>query len=364
MKTRPRFKEVLVDADAAGTEAAERILRALGDPKVRRLDPAAAPPPNLPADLGKRTLQLSRHPGAVLKACPGTPGYICCGYRILHLGFGCPLDCSYCILQGYLNRPNLNVFVNSEERVDEVLETVDLEPESLFRIGTGEFMDSLALDALTGWTARLLPRFAARRNVVLEFKTKTTAIEGLLRLPQRERIVVSWSLNSPLIAAREEHGAASLAARLAAARRCQQEGFSIGLHFDPLVAHPGWEEGYRRTVELLERHLKPERIIWISLGSFRFMPALKPLIRKRHPASRVLDGEFVTGLDGKLRYFRPIRTELYAFLGETLRRWHPDPGLYLCMESDLVWRRALGWSPRDSAGLSRYLDGRVETIFG
>ena len=197
----------------------------------------------------------------------------------------------------------------------------------------------------------------------MEFKTKTAQIEGLLSSPYRDRIIASWSLNSPLISTTEEKGAATLKQRLEAARRCQEEGFVVSFHFDPLIPHEGWREGYLKTVELMDRYVKPEGIIWISMGSLRFMPDLKPIIRRRHPGTAILDGEFITGLDGKSRYFKPIRIELYEFMRKTLEKWYRDLGLYLCMESDEVWRKSMGWSPLNSKGLKGFLDDRVFKIF-
>jgi spore photoproduct lyase len=47
-----------------------------------------------------------------------------------------------------------------------------------------------------------------------------------------------------------------------------------------------------------------------------------------------------------------------------LESWHPNLGLYLCMESSDVWENSMGWSPKNSNGLRHYLDGRVKKIFG
>jgi len=313
---------------------------------------------------GKDTLRLVSYKGEFLKPCPGTREYICCGYQILNIGTNCPLDCSYCILQSYFNEPGLRVFVNLEENIRRVLKAIDSEPQRIFRIGTGEFTDSLALDPIMCWSKFLVPLFSKRKNAVLELKTKTTHVQGLLSSGHRDRIIVSWSLNSPYISAREEHGADSLEKRLKAARRCQEQGFALGFHFDPLIYHPGWKEEYLKTLDLMDKFIDPGGIIWISLGSFRFMPALKSIIRKRHPGTCVLNGEFVRGLDGKMRYFKPLRTDMYAFMRENLEKWHPNPGLYLCMESDDVWQKSMGWSPGNSEGLCKYLDGRVAKIFG
>jgi spore photoproduct lyase len=314
--------------------------------------------------MGKETLQLLSYKGEFLKPCPGTKEYICCGYQILNVGTNCPLDCSYCILQSYFNQPNLRVFANLEEGLETVLQAIDSEPERIFRVGTGEFTDSLAVDHITCWSDILLPAFSQRKNAILELKTKTTNIKRVLDSKCRDRIIVSWSLNSPAVATREEHRAASLKKRLEAARRCQSEGFILGFHFDPLIPHPHWRQEYLRSLDLLDEYIDPKGIIWISMGSFRYMPPLKQIIRRRHPKTCVLDGEFITGLDGKMRYFKPIRMDLYSFMRENIEKWHRDVGLYLCMESDDVWKESLRWSPGSSAGLRDYLDSRVIEFFG
>jgi spore photoproduct lyase len=315
-------------------------------------------------DLDKRTLRLLSFPGQLLKPCPGTREYLCCGYQILNIGTNCPLDCSYCILQTYFNLPSLRVFVNVEQQLEALGETILNSGGKIFRIGTGEFTDSLALDPIVKWT-QVLPSFAAKHaNTVLEFKTKTVSIEGLLSSPHRDRIVVSWSLNSPSIAAEEEHGAPSIRKRLEAARTCQREGYTLGFHFDPLIEYPFWEEEYARTVDLLDRFIDPSKVIWISLGCLRFMPSLKGVIRKRFPESHILDGEFVAGLDGKMRYIKPVRIEMYGFMKERLAQWGIGKGLYLCMESRDVWHKAFGWAPVNSDGLSDYLDCRAVEMFG
>jgi len=351
------IEKVLIEKGARAHPMTERILAKLQD----RFVPEVSEPPV--GDPDKGTLRLLSFPGEFLKPCPGTKSYICCGYQILNVGTNCPLDCSYCILQAYFNQPSLRVFVNLEQKLEEIAILLDQDPKRIFRMGTGEFTDSLALDPYTEWS-RFLPDFIRkRRNAVLEFKTKTERIEGLLASQVRDRIVVSWSLNSPVMAAREEHGAPSIRKRLEAARTCQKEGFVVGFHFDPIIHHPEWEHHYLRTLEMMDRMIDPARVIWVSLGCFRFMPLLKAVIRKRHHGTRILEGEFISGLDGKMRYFKPIRIELYRFIKQELDKWSGDLGLYLCMESDEVWKKALGWSPGDSEGLSRYLDRRAVQFF-
>jgi spore photoproduct lyase len=360
MKT---LKRTVVENNAQGYELCKAILRKVRGIPVEKAEPLTLKEKPGALEAGKDTLRLVAYPGELLKPCPGTQGYICCGYQILNIGANCPMDCSYCVLQAYFNQPHLRVFVNMEERIGEVGLLIDSYPQKIFRIGTGEFTDSLALDPIVGWSKVLIPFIQEHRNAVLEFKTKTTRVEGLLSIHPRDRIIVSWSLNSPGIASGEEHGAPGIRKRLEAARRCQEEGFALGFHFDPLIEHRDWKDSYQRTIDLLDNTVSARRIAWVSLGCLRFMPSLKAIVRKRHPGSCALQGEFIVGKDGKMRYFKPVRIEMYRFMAERLAEWNRDCGLYLCMESDDVWEMSMGWSPKDSEGLSRYLDRRAGKVF-
>jgi spore photoproduct lyase len=358
------IKKVLVEEKAHLHAFTQQCLSRLQDIPVQRVNNLESKAGARELEMGKDILHFLSFKGRFFKPCPGAKPYICCGYQILNIGTNCPLDCSYCVLQSYFNQPNLRVFVNVEEELNQVLSVIDGNPGRIFRVGTGEFTDSLAMDHITRWTDLFLPMFSKRKNAVLELKTKTRQIKRLLNSKHRDRIVVSWSLNSPYIASEEEHRAASLNKRLEAARQCQAEGFILGFHFDPLIRHSRWEDEYLKTLDLLDKHIDPKGIIWISLGAFRFMPGLKAIIRNRHTGTHILNGEFVGGLDGKLRYFKPIRIDLYSFMQENLEKWHPSLCTYLCMESDDVWQKSLRWSPKNSVGLSQYLDRRVVEVFG
>jgi len=88
------------------------------------------------------------------------------------------------------------------------------------------------------------------------------------------------------------------------------------------------------------------------------MPAMRPLIHQRWPASRVASQEMVRAPDGKLRYFKGLRVEMYGRLREWLSEAAPGAQLYLCMESPRIWREVFGFAP--TAGeLARRLDRQV-----
>jgi len=357
-----KIRRILMEKGAENDSLAKKILKELPNIPIENVEPDELAPREDIEEMDKQSLRMIHFNGEFLKPCPGTRKYICCGYQILNIGINCPMDCSYCFLQSYINQPSLRIFSNLEYHLKVIDDIIDTSPDRIFRIGTGEFTDSLSLDYLTGWTDFLLPFFSGRKNCILELKTKTSCIKGLIKSSYRKNIVVAWSLNTPRIIANEEHKTASLKRRILAAQECQKAGFVLGFHFDPLINYPGWEDGYEEAVQVLEKYIDPESIIWVSLGSFRYMPNLKRAIKRRFPGIDIFDGEFVTGLDGKFRYFKPIRVEMYAKVSERLKKWYDDLGLYLCMESDDVWKKSLGWSPKNSANLSSYLDNRVRKL--
>jgi spore photoproduct lyase len=332
---------VLIQERSLQDSATREILDRLPDIEARtvqNLDTSA---------YSKNTLVLMHYPGKFLKKCQGAGAEVCCNYYIASYSWNCHLECSYCVLQSYLNQGALLVFTNIEELLDEVKEALGQFPKRFYRIGTGELADSLALDPITAFSRKIVPFFAALPNGILELKTKSNQIDNLRDLDHRGRTIISWSMNSRRICRSEERLAATIEERLAAAVQCQQWGYKLGFHFDPLIYYEEWEKEYREVVQEIFSAIDPKNVAWISLGSLRFMPHLRDSIRKHYPQSKLPFGEFVPGHHGKLRYFRPIREEMYSKMKSWIHEAAPQVHVYLCMESRLVWERSFGACPRN-----------------
>ncbi len=302
---------------------------------------------------------LRRRRGRFLRPCPGTRRYLCCGYFVLNLALGCPYECVYCIIPHYYATSGITLFVNVEDALGELRDFV-LRRKEVTRIGTGEWTDSLALEACLRLSRRLIPVFGQLPNAVLELKTKSTYVDPLLDLAHGGHTVVSWSLNAPSIIARAEPGTPSLLERLLAARRCQQHGYPIALHWDPLVLSEGWEEEYREAVRTVFEILDPQSILWISLGALRYPPSLSDPLRE----SGIGLGESFPGLDGKLRYLRPLRVRIFRSMAGWIRREAGSEVLiYLCMESSEVWKASVGWAPTGLKDLDRRFQERIQLFW-
>lgn len=309
---------------------------------------------------GKRHLLLCKNRGHFFKPCPGTKEYRCCDYQVLNIGMNCPMDCVYCILQAYLNKSWLTFFVNYEGIFTEIEEAFRLEPDRFFRIGTGEFTDSMALDRITGFSKKLVEFMADKNQGVIELKTKSAVIEHLEGLQHNGRTILAWSLNAGTIMQQEEIRTATLLERLEAAKQCAEWGYQLAFHFDPIIEHPGWEDGYQQTIDKLFKLVPAESIAWISMGALRYLPHLKTIATKRFSGSRIFYAEFIEGLDNKKRYFRPRRVHLYKHIYRSLKRYAaPRTVIYFCMESDEIWKEVMGYTPQEKGGIAQMLDNSV-----
>ncbi|MDM7925323.1 MAG: hypothetical protein QUS35_04835 [bacterium] len=348
-----RFDRIEIDPEAVSFPLTGRILERLPDTprSVSAGETFSRSISRLPLTRGKRVLRLAVGRGGLVKPCPATSDpYLCCRYTVMNAQSQCPMDCAYCVLQTYLDSACQTVFVNTDDMLAQAGLLLDQNPGRLFRVGTGELADSLALDGLTGTAREFIEFFAARPNALFELKTKTVRVDGALEAATR-KAVISWSVNPSSVVASEEHGSASLEHRLVAASRCAKAGFLIGFHFDPILDYPESEREYAELTDRLFDAVDPSRVAWISLGSLRYPPALGDVIRTRFPKSRVGTGEMIRGLDGKMRYPRPLRVALYRAVLERIRRRSSDVFVYFCMESRPVWEKVMGFAPKDNADL-------------
>ncbi|MBN2049164.1 MAG: radical SAM protein [Spirochaetales bacterium] len=289
--------------------------------------------------MNSKTVFLSEPQGDPVTRCPGSRGHLCCNYITVDQYVGCTLGCSYCIMKHYLNFEPITVMVDPRPGIARIRELAALNDDRVLRIGTGEVGDSLQYDPIFRLSEDYIQAIHDLENVYFELKTKTDRVDHLLDIPEKGKTVLGFSLNPPSVVQREEPDAADLYARLAAARRGAAAGYLVSFHFDPIIRYQGWEEDYAQVVSALGE-FDSKKIAWISLGTFRYPPGLKD---KMDGVSYLYD-EFVRCRDGKFRYIQKVRIGMYRFMVEQLRLKVNAP-IYLCMESDEVWRRVFSDLP-------------------
>jgi spore photoproduct lyase len=312
--------------------------------EIERLERRRGQDPASHVMRGKFNLALAPYRGVQVESCPASPGMSCCRYRVINLVAGCPIDCSYCVLQGYLNRPTITVYPEMEKVFAELEEELSGEWPHPPRYGTGELSDSLALDTHLRFAPELVRFFGKHPGCWFELKTKGASVETILDIdPVPRNVVVSWSVNPQRVIDSEERFAPSLDERLEAARRVRDAGYRLGFHFDPIFRYDGWRDGYREVVEKIYSVAAEGDIAWISLGGLRYSPWMAPYYAERFADHPLLAGELhPVPPDGKYRYPQPVRIELYRALNEWMTARDKEVYVYLCMESPAVFRWALG----------------------
>lgn len=352
----PIFESIYIDPESESSDVAVRIrllyphdiIKSTTDADLDFLKQKG----NLSAEEfshSKKTLWLTTFKGTFFKRCPGATqkkSLTCCNYHVLNLGSQCNMNCSYCYLQSYLNSRATKIFTNIDQAILELREMATAFPDHPFRVGTGEVIDSLSLDEITLYSRKLIQLFNEFPKWTLEFKTKSAKVDQFLDLKTIGNTTVSWSINPPQIIDREEHGTARFHERLEAAKKCLQRGYKIAFHIDPMIWHPAWLESYAFLAEELNNNFSAEDVQVISLGTLRFQPEQRHMMKERFGLdSYVTSAEMFKSEGNKLRYDAGIRSEMFQFMISQMRSRNSKWNIFLCMETPETWIQAFDKMP-------------------
>ena len=143
--------------------------------------------------------------------------------------------------------------------------------------------------------------------------------------------------------ARREEGAASekrlqqreenLDKRLDALQRLQQQGWPIGIRFDPLIYYPDWREGYRQMFDQVFNRLEASRIHSVSLGLFRLPVDFARTISRLYPEDPLLAGPLEVN-NGLSSYLPALGEEMLGQCRELLLEYISPQQLFLCQEQN------------------------------
>lgn len=275
--------------------------------------------------------------GAFLRRCPCSPLRMDCSYYVLSPAMGCPFDCSYCFLNFYMPERKIIIHSNLDKMMSELCSFLDDEANEFPRIGTGEFMDSMALKELDDVNVELVNIARKYPKAVMEFKTKSARVEPFLKQEGISNVVLSWSLNPQGIIDKEEKGTATLEQRLAAAKEAHKNGYSLAFHFDPIFMKQETLKDYKELIDTIFKTIEPSAVKWFSLGGFRYTEDLKyAILKKNNGAKWYLGEEYVRCNDGKYRFPKSLRIKFYNELGNKIKDFG-NIRTYMCMEEEAIW---------------------------
>ena len=285
-----------------------------------------------------RKVTVSDSQNEVFGMCPvASEKTVCCNLMTIDAVQGCSLGCSYCSIQTFYTDGKISIDKNLAEK----LSKIPLDPNKNYHIGSGQSSDSLAIGNREGVLDAQLEFARKNSNIILEFKTKSSNIDHLVRTDIPKNVFVSWSLNPQLFIDNEEHGTASLDQRISSARRLSDKGVLIGFHFHPIVYYENYEKDYSDVVRKVMATFEPSEIAMISMGTLTFIkPAIQKL-RSSGLSSKVLQIPMADAV-GKSSYTREIKAEIFNQVYSQFHHWHDRVFFYLCMEESSVWESVFG----------------------
>ena len=241
----------------------------------------------------------------------------------------CLYDCRYCFLQGMYRSAAYVVFVNYEDFLQAIDDTVALAPGQDACFFSGYDCDSLAFEGVTRFVEHALPVFRGRPDRWLELRTKSTRVEVLLSTAPFDRCVVAFSFTPQEVSGALERGVPPVERRIAAMKRLAERGWRLGLRFDPLIYSEDYRRQYRRLFEQVFKAIDGDSLHSVSLGPFRLPRPFFRRLERMYGDERLLAGPFEDH-GGMVSYRRELEHEMVGFCTEALLERVPEGVFFPC----------------------------------
>ena len=199
----------------------------------------------------------------------------------------CLYDCRYCYLQGMYPSANQVIFVNYEEFMDDIQETVraSTQPSYFF---SGYDCDSLAFEPVTHFLKSFLPFFAQTPKAILELRTKSTNIRSLLEYTPFDNCITAFSFTPSETSTAVEHKVPPVQKRIQAMATLAKHGWKLGLRFDPLIYTDDFLKNYTQLIKEIFEQIPANAIHSVSVGPLRFPTKMYQKLTKLYPKDELL----------------------------------------------------------------------------
>jgi len=284
--------------------------------------------------LQKRTnlnLFLAKKKGTLVKEAPNAYGLNNAKHFYFINSYNCIYECQYCYLQGFFHSPDIVLFTNHEDILNEIKNTASNYKDCWFH--AGEFSDSLALNNYTQELPLYYDAFKEIGNATLELRTKSVNVKAILKQSPLENIITSFSISPSKIAKTIELKVPSVKHRILAMKKLVEAGHPIAIHFDPIIYSPQWFTEYDHLINSINNEFSIGHVKYISTGVVRFTGDVFYQFKKNYPDSLITKSELTKSFDGKVRYPRPMRKKILREISELLESYgYPRDKIYQCME--------------------------------
>lgn len=324
-----RFRQIYVEEKILADRKTQEILQRISGAEIITIDHYKDVFNRKHQDFmiqhGHQKLILARKEGELLYS--GAP--VCQSFGNTHFYYtsccmNCIFNCDYCYLKGMYPSGNLVIFVNLEDYFEEVRRLLKKHPVYLC---VSYDTDLLALEGITGYT-EAWHRFArSEPDLRIEIRTKSAYTAHWDILEPNERCVYAYTISPETVAENFERSCPSLQARLKAAKRGLDKGFSIRLCFDPMIYCENWQEQYSKMLKTAAEMLPMDRIVDYSIGSFRISEAYLKTMRKAGRSSAVVQYPFIND-GGVYQYPKHIMNAMEELMSAELKRYVSEDKIF------------------------------------
>ena len=258
---------------------------------------------------------------------------VCPHFLELKWAYGCPFNCAWCYLKGTFRfqptgtRPILKPLPKTIANLESFF-MIESPPEIL---NSGEIADSLMFEnSEAPFSKEIIPLFQRQGKHKVLLVTKSTNVKNLVGIDPRQ-IIVSFSLNADLVAAKWEKGAPSVRERIEAAKKLANLGYEVRLRIDPVVPILDWKKHYKALLDRIFGELLPERL---TIGSLRGLQSTINGVTDKSWIKYLSEG---SGWGKRIEF--NTRYWMYRTLIDHLSEKHNYTRVALCKETVEMWRK-------------------------
>lgn len=227
----------------------------------------------------------------------------------------CIFDCEYCYLKGMYPSANIVIFVNLEDIFAEAEQMLKSHPLYLC---VSYDTDLLAMEQLIGYVREWCFFTQKHENLKIEVRTKCVNKAFFRSVTPVPNVIYAFTLSPQAVIESCEHHTPSLAERISCVAEMVRRGFSVRLCFDPMIYLPEWREYYAEMLEQVYHAVDLEKIVDVSVGTFRISQDYLKKMRKQEPDSAVVWFPFQNE-NGFYHYPNELMEQMESFLVERLR---------------------------------------------
>ena len=244
--------------------------------------------------------------------------------------YNCIYDCRYCFLQGMYSSANYVLFVNYDDFFKSISDTIRTNKNSSITFFSGYDCDSLAFEKITGFAETAIEFFSNFGPVELELRTKSIVSDIFLKRNPIDNCIIAYSLSPESTARILDHKAPSISRRINVLKKLANNGWFIGLRFDPLIYCSGWEEMYSQLLKKIFSAINISQVHSVSHGPLRYPKGMYKKISGLYPNDKLFSFPMETKC-GIVSYGKEIEEEMSGFLQHELEKYTSKNKIFRCI---------------------------------